>query len=84
MSIDMGKYCQVFADAPINGKMLKLLTNERLLAYGISDEVHRLYLLDEIAALFASQGYSYFSYTHFNHESHNSLVSHSFHHCPNQ
>ncbi len=58
VSIDMGKYCQVFAVAPINGKMLKPLTNERLFAYGITDEVHRLYLLDEIATFFAPQSSS--------------------------
>jgi hypothetical protein len=84
VSTEMGKYCQVFAVAPINGEMLKLLTSECLLAYGISDEVHRLYILDEIATLFAPQGsslvHSHPPQSRISHP----LLSHRLHHCPSR
>ncbi len=52
----MDIYCANFEKNRVNGKMLKLLNVERLLAVGVSSELHRLYLLEEIATLFAPQG----------------------------
>jgi hypothetical protein len=58
--IEMGKYCQAFADAPINGQCLHDMDDETLRDLGVTLSAHRTTMLRLIRELFglpaASEG----------------------------
>jgi hypothetical protein len=60
VSIEMGKYCQAFADAPINGQCLHDMDDETLRDLGVTLSAHRTTMLRLIRKLFglpaASEG----------------------------